>query len=105
MQSPFPDLEGTSSPDHHTDGVNSKRIPLRHPPISEETMEMPDDVLVRCPLVDFNLRAVARHCQACPHFHGAADRFPGSDKPPDKRYLVLCGEPVPVKRELFKVVD
>lgn len=69
-------------------------------------IEMPEDVLVRCPLVEFNLRAVAKGCPACRHFHGLADRFPGhEEKPAHKRYLVLCGEPVPVKRELAKVVD
>lgn len=70
------------------------------------TVEMPEEVLVRCPLVEFNLWSVAKHCQPCKHFHGAADRFPGgNDIRADKRYLVLCGEPVPVKRELFRVVD
>jgi hypothetical protein len=71
-----------------------------------ETIEMPDAALVRCPLVEFNLRRVVKNCPACPHFHGATDRFPGRNGiPPEKRYLVLCGEPAPVKREIFKVVD
>ena len=78
------------------------------PPAGGEagTIEVPDSVLVRCPLVDFTLRRVASRCPGCPHFHGLADRFPGSNHiPPAKRYLVLCGEPLPVKRELFELED
>lgn len=71
---------------------------------SPETVEIPDSVLVRCPLVGFNLRVVGKGCVRCTHFHGMADRFPGkTDLAAEKRYLVLCGEPVPVKRELFKI--
>jgi len=71
----------------------------------EETIEMPESVLVRCPLVDFQLRPVAKHCPPCPHFRGLADRFPGMTSiVPAKRYFVLCAG-APTKRELIEVAS
>ena len=73
--------------------------------VKEATIEMPDGVFVRCPLVDFQLRAVAKHCPPCPHFRGLADRFPGMTSiAPAKRYFVLCAG-APTKRELIEVAD
>jgi hypothetical protein len=70
------------------------------------TIDIPDSVVVRCPMADFKLRRTALRCPECPHFHGFADRFPESKAmPAAKRYLVLCGEPIPAKRELFELED
>jgi len=72
------------------------------PASAREEVEIPESVRVRCPLVEYRLRAVASHCPACPHFQGLADRFPGSKHAFAIRYAVLCaGEPA--KRELFEL--
>ena len=40
-------------------------------------VQVPATTLVRCPLVEFKLRAVARCCPGCEHFRGMQDRYPG----------------------------
>jgi hypothetical protein len=66
-------------------------------------LQVPRSVLVRCPLVQFRLRAIADHCPACPHFRGLSDRFPGpSSLAFIQRYTVLCAAE-PVRRELFEI--
>lgn len=69
--------------------------------IPGEMIEIPDNALIRCPLVSFNLARVAT-CASCPGFRGLADRFPGSEAPFAKRYLVQCVAE-PVKRELMEL--
>lgn len=79
----------------------------KHPAISEdqaraETIDIPETVRVHCPLIDYRLRQVDKHCPACPHFKGLADRFPGSNHKFAVRYSVLCvGEPT--KRPLLEL--
>lgn len=63
-----------------------------------DTIEVPDNVLIRCPKVEFKLARV-EGCSACQEFSGLADRFPGSDAPFARRFLVLCRNE-PTKREL-----
>lgn len=67
-----------------------------------EGVEVPELVRVRCPLVEFRLRAVAGHCPGCEHFRGLADRFPGSAHAFAVRFAVLCAAEA-VRRELFEV--
>lgn len=63
-----------------------------------DMVDVPDNVLIRCPKVEFKLARVAK-CSECPEFTGLADRFPGSNAPFAQRYLVLC-RAEPTKREL-----
>jgi hypothetical protein len=78
-----------------------------HPAATEtqgctETLDIPETVRVHCPLVEFRLRQVDKHCPTCPHFKGLADRFPGSSHKFAVRYAVLCaGEPS--KRPLLEL--
>lgn len=64
-----------------------------------QEVDVPAAALVECPLVQFNLRPVAK-CTECPKFDGLEDRFPGMAKLEfQKRYLLRCfGEPV--KRQM-----
>lgn len=66
-----------------------------------DEIEIPDTVRVRCPLVEFQLRAVAK-CVDCKHFRGLSDRFPGGKARFAIRYAVLCAAE-PAKRELFEL--
>lgn len=69
--------------------------------MTDEQIEVPENVLIRCPKVQFNLARVSA-CAACPSFAGLLERFPNSDFNFAKRYLVQCvGEPV--KRELMEL--
>lgn len=63
-----------------------------------DEIDVPDSVLIRCPKVEFKLARVAK-CSECAEFTGLADRFPGSEAPFARRYLVLCRHE-PTKREL-----
>jgi hypothetical protein len=75
------------------------------PPTSGEvgTVDIPGSVLVRCPLVEFKLRPIAKHCPTCPHFKGLADRFPGSSQHSFvQRYLLRCQGAV-TNREVFEI--
>lgn len=67
-----------------------------------DNINLPDNLLLHCPQVQFKLVRVA-YCPGCPHFSGLADRFPDSDKPFDQRYVVLCRHD-PVKREMKEMV-
>ena len=66
-------------------------------------IDIPENVLVHCPKVRFNLARMA-NCSTCPSFAGLSDRFPGSDMPFAQRYLVLCSAE-PVKRELSELAE
>jgi len=60
----------------------------------EGMIEIPDQALVACPLLGFALAPVSR-CVDCKVFAGLEDRFPGSEVPFERRYLLKClGEPV-----------
>lgn len=62
-------------------------------PEEEETVEIPADVMVQCPLVKFALRPVSK-CAECIKFGGLEDRFPGSPAAFAARYVLKCfGEP------------
>lgn len=68
----------------------------------EEKLEIPENVLVHCPLVEHRLRPMGAHCPECPHFRGLSDRFPGSAHKFAVRYTILCaGEPT--KRQLCEL--
>lgn len=69
--------------------------------MSDETIDVPNTVLIRCPKTEFKLTPVA-DCSQCGSFAGLAARFPGDAIPFAKNYLVLCRSE-PVKRELFEV--
>lgn len=70
----------------------------------EEMIDIPESVRIRCPLVEFRLRSVEKHCPACPHFKGLADRFPDSKHRFVVRFAVMCaGEPT--RRELMEVAE
>lgn len=69
---------------------------MEQPPTSspDDAIDVPDEAQVQCPLAGFDLTPVFA-CAGCPHFAGLEDRFPGSDLPFGKRYVVRCkGEPV-----------
>jgi len=69
----------------------------------DHEIDIPEAVLVRCPLVEFKLRSIARHCPTCPHFKGLSDRFPGSTQHSFvQRYLLRCQGAV-ANREVFEV--
>ncbi len=60
----------------------------------EETIEVPDNAVIACPLVAFEFRKVV-DCHACPKCGGLEDLYPGSKFDFGKRYRVRCfGEPV-----------
>lgn len=75
--------------------------PLTDNSTNNEMIDIPDNALIRCPLVSFNLARIA-DCASCPSFRGLADRFPGSETPFAKRYLVQCVAE-PVKREVLEL--
>ena len=66
-----------------------------------DQIDVPDNVLIRCPKVHFGLARVAK-CADCPSFAGLLDRFPNSQISFAKRYLVQCTVE-PVKRELMEL--
>lgn len=71
--------------------------------MEQETIEVPDNALVRCPKASFDL-VRASSCASCDKFAGLLDRFPNSDYNFDKRYLIQCnGEPA--KREMFRLEE
>lgn len=70
--------------------------------MSNDNIDLPDNLLLHCPQQQFKLARVA-HCPGCDHFSGLADRFPGSDKPPAQRYMLLCRHD-PIRREMMEMV-
>lgn len=61
---------------------------------SSDSIEIPAQAVVACPLAGFALAPVSR-CVDCKVFAGLEDRFPGSAVEFAKRYTVKClGEPV-----------
>lgn len=68
-----------------------------------DEIEIPNNVLVHCPKVGFNLARTAK-CVECPSFDGLNDRFPGSNFTFSVRYLVKCRFE-PVKRELKELAE
>lgn len=69
--------------------------------MEQDNIEVPANVLIRCPKVQFNLARVTQ-CADCTSFAGLLDRFPNSDYNFAKRYLVQCNAE-PIKRELFEL--
>ncbi len=68
--------------------------------IEQQTVDVPANVYVHCPLTGFKMRAV-RDCESCPHFKGLADRAT-TIADFGQRFLVLCvGEPA--KRQIHEV--
>jgi hypothetical protein len=60
----------------------------------EDTVEVPDEVLVACPLAAFAMTRVSK-CPDCKVFGGLEDRFPGGKMEFHRRYLLKCfGEPM-----------
>ena len=82
--------------------MNGKDRPAAAPAGEADTVEVPESVRVRCPLVEFRLRSMGEHCPNCPHFRGLTDRFPGSKHRFAVRYMLLCAAE-PVKREIFEM--
>lgn len=72
------------------------------PEKNNDEVVAPDNVLIRCPKVQFNLARISG-CKDCSNFKGLADRFPGSQLPFARRFLVLCNRE-PTKRELMELV-
>lgn len=68
-----------------------------------EEIDIPNNVLIRCPKTQFNLVRVSG-CASCDSFKGVVDRFPGSQKTFTLRYMVQCSAE-PIKRELFELVE
>lgn len=64
---------------------------------------IPNNVLVHCPKVKFNLARVTA-CASCEHFSGLLDRFPGGEMPFAQRFIVQCRHD-PVKRELKELAE
>lgn len=65
-----------------------------------DEIEIPDPVVVRCPLKRFELRRAIR-CEGCPHFAGLTELLAASAAQPipfHKAYAVRCA--YPVDREL-----
>lgn len=61
-----------------------------------ESLTVPANVHVACPLVPGKLRRLEK-CQGCEHFAGLADRFEGSTSHPFAvRYLLRCRYPRPL---------
>lgn len=86
-----------------TQAVSNAIDAVRREAAAEETIDIPPEVLVHCPLVEYRLRPVARHCPDCPHFRGLADRLPGSSQRFGVRYLVRCqGE---IKQRPLQEID
>jgi hypothetical protein len=67
-----------------------------------ESIDIPLSAHVRCPLVEFKLRAVAGHCPGCEHFRGLEQKYAGGEIPFERRYSVLC-HARPAARDLFEV--
>jgi hypothetical protein len=69
-----------------------------------ENIEIPDNVVIHCPKVQYRLARVAG-CIGCEHFANLEDRFPGGDEMPfSVRYIVKCRHD-PVKRELKELAE
>jgi len=70
-----------------------------------ETVEIPEKILVACPLVDFEVRRLAG-CATCPKFGGLADNYPdpGNAVPFHRRYILKCFG-APVKRMLHTLAE
>lgn len=72
--------------------------------MTDDMLEIPDNALIRCPKVKYNLARVSA-CATCSSFVGLADRFPdNSEIPFAKRYLVQCSEE-PVERQLMELTE
>ncbi len=71
--------------------------------MANEEIEIPGNVLVHCPKVQFNLARMSA-CVNCEHFSGLEDRFPGSQMRFSVRYSVMCRHD-PVKRELKELAE
>lgn len=68
----------------------------------EETLEVPDSVVVCCPKVGGKLKP-AHQCAGCPFLENFVDRFEGRvDLPFTKRYYIKCRF-VGVTRELMEI--
>lgn len=65
-----------------------------------DTVEIPENLLVACPLAGFALTRVSG-CATCPCFGGLEQRF-GPGLPFHQRYLLLCFEE-PVKRKMTPI--
>lgn len=65
-----------------------------------EQVEVPADVLVRCPLLKFDLRA-AGECDECPHFGGLTEMIAGGSQPFHRRFAVNCRHGI--DRELYRL--
>lgn len=60
---------------------------------SEQTIEIPPNVLVGCPMANGRLVRLEK-CTACPNWRGLGDRFgDGSAHPFAVRYLLQCAHP------------
>jgi hypothetical protein len=54
---------------------------------------IPGELLIACPLRQNKLRAAVK-CEACEHFRGIGDRFPGDGTFAfEDRYRILCSYP------------
>lgn len=57
-------------------------------PVGQE-VDIPHSVLVRCPMVKFDLRA-ARKCDGCVHFGGLTEKLAGELVRFHQRFAVNC---------------
>lgn len=74
-------------------------------PQDQDKIEIPNNVLVHCPKVQFRLVRITA-CVGCQHFGGlGGDRFPDADIPFVKRYLVLLCRHDPIRREMLELDD
>lgn len=68
-----------------------------------DQITVPPNALIACPKVQYTFARVI-NCVECSHFAGLEDRFPGSDHPFTRRYLVKCSCE-PVRRELKELAE
>ncbi len=69
------------------------------------TVTMPPEVLVKCPLVEFDMRPAFK-CARCEFMAGITDQYEGSKMPFHRRYVLRCVHPQhPAKRELYRLTD
>jgi len=66
----------------------------------QREVDIPAGVLVRCPLVKFDLRAV-RKCEGCEHFAGLGEQIGGRMVSFTQQFVVRCR--FPYDRNLFQL--
>lgn len=68
----------------------------------QRQVDVPAGVVVRCPLVGFDLRALQK-CDGCAHYHGLTEMLGNDAVPIHKRFAARCAWPI--DRELQQLAS